>query len=333
MPKRLESRICLTLRIVKLKILASIVVPTFNRSHEVRRLLEDILRQTESNFEVLIVDDGSDSANLAQYRKLIAEFGDRFLFVEKSQNDTGRGPGASRNRGIRMARGTYVLFCDDDDRWIREDHLAFGCHALDHSDADLFWADMQTATNGEVLNPSMYGGFSFLRSNQIAGLEDTFDVDRKSMSRFLRHRIIHCDSLVVRRSILDSASLYWEPLKYAEDHDFCFRLADKAKKSLYRNLPVAELNVAPHISVARSMDSVDRLLFGVLALKHIEIVVVDEGLISAARANQSWKLVELGEVLSGAKNKGAIRRLFKDSFFLNPSIRGFALLIKAFLKR
>lgn len=312
----------------QLKIRASIVIPTFNRSCDIRMLLEDICKQTESNFEVLIVDDGSDHADVARYRKLIGELGDRFLFIEKPHGDTARGPGASRNRGIRMARGTYVLFCDDDDRWISVDHLAFGCHALEHAGADLFWADMQTSRGGEVLNASMYGSFSVLRLNQIPDLQDTFNVDRKSMGQFLRHRIIHCDSMIVRKSMLDSMPLYWEPLKYAEDHDFCFSLVDKSNKSIYRNRPVASLNVAPHVSVARSMNSADRLLFGILALTHIEVVIQDEKLISAARANRSWKLLELAEIMSASNNKSAMRRLVKESFLLRPSMRGFGLLIK-----
>ena len=308
----------------------SVVVPTFNRSNEIKYLLKDIFNQTESSLEILMVDDGSDDDHLLQYRDLAAEYGGRVVFIEKSRDDTRRGPGASRNRGIRMAQGDFIAFCDDDDRWIRSDHLEFGCHAMEEIGADLFWADMQTRKGDEVLNTSMYGDFSMLRRKPVAGLHNTFDVDLDSMGGFLRHRIIHCDSIIVRKTVIESAGHYWEYLRFAEDHDFCFRLADRAKKSLYRNVAVASLDVSPHVSVARSMDAVDRLLFGIMALNHIEVMVNDKRLISAARANRSWKLMELAEIMGASKNKGAMRRLVRESLLINPSIRGLFNWMKMF---
>jgi glycosyltransferase involved in cell wall biosynthesis len=308
----------------------SVVIPTFNRSRDIEHLLNDISNQTESSFEVLIIDDGSDDDHIHKYRELVVAYGGRFFFIEKSRGETARGPGASRNRGIRIAQGELIAFCDDDDRWIRGDHLAFGCQAMDMVGADLFWADMQTRKGDEVLNLSMYSDFSPLMQQPIHGLQDTFVVDRRSMGRFLRHRIIHCDSLIVKKRMIDSAGPYWEPLKFAEDHDFCFRLADRSTKSIYRDCSVAALNVSPHVSVARSIDAVDRLLFGIMALSHVEAVVIDKWLISAARANRSWKLLELAEIMGASKNKGAMRRLVQESYLLNPSIRGFFRWMQAF---
>lgn len=308
----------------------SVVIPTFNRSDDIVHLLNDIYNQTESSFEVLIIDDGSDDDNIFQYRRLVERFGDRICFVEKPKGETAQGPGASRNRGIRMAQGDFIAFCDDDDRWICSDHLAFGCHAMNMVGADLFWADMQTRSGEEVLNTSMYGDFSVLMQQPVPDLHDTYVVGRRSMGRFLRHRIIHCDSLIIKKNMIESVGAYWEPLKFAEDHDFCFRLIDGSIKSIYRDFPVAALNVSPHVSVARSIDAVDRLLFGIMALRHVEVMVSDEWLISAARANRSWKMLELAEIMGASKNKGAMRRLVRESFLLNPSMRGFGHWMKSF---
>jgi hypothetical protein len=91
---------------------------------------------------------------------------------------------------------------------------------------------MQTRSGEEVLNPSMYGDFSMLMQQPVPGLQDTYVVDRRSMGRFLRHRIIHCDSLIIKKKMIESVGTYWEPLRFAEDHDFCFRLTDGSMKSI-----------------------------------------------------------------------------------------------------
>lgn len=300
----------------------SVIVPTFNRSDDIGYLLGDISRQTEKNIEILIIDDGSDEDHVSRYQILIKTYGDRFRFVEKSGTQTSRGPGAARNRGIDLAQGDFIAFCDDDDRWIKRDHLESGCQSLDAVEADLFWADMKTQQGEAILNPSMYGEFPMLTRRPLPLRGAIFEVDRRSMSKFLRHRIIHCDSMVLRRTLLKTSGRYWDHLRFAEDHDFCFRLADASCKSLYRNEPVAALNVSPHPSVARSIDAVDRLLYGIMALNHAEAVVRDEGLLASARANRSWKLLELSEILISEKNKGAARRLVWESFFVKPSISG-----------
>ena len=79
-----------------------------------------------------------------------------------------------------------------------------------------------------------------------------------------------------------------------------------------------------------SMDAVDRLLFGIMALNHIEVMVNDKRLISAARANRSWKFMELAEIMGASKNKGAMRRLVRESLLINPSIRGLFNWMKTF---
>lgn len=201
-----------------------VVVPTFNRSVNIGFLLDDISRQSEKNLEVVVVDDGSDEGEIFNSRRIVRSYGERFRLIEKLSSDVSKGPGSSRNRGIRISRGDFIAFCDDDDRWLRSDHLELGCRALEKTGADLFWADMQTRKGDEVLNRSMYGEFAMLKRYPTAFAEGFFEVDRRSLSEFFKHRIVHCDSLVVRRSLLDTVGLYWDCLRFAEDHDFAFAL-------------------------------------------------------------------------------------------------------------
>jgi len=67
-----------------------------------------------------------------------------------------------------------------------------------------------------------------------------------------------------------------------------------------------------------------------MALNHAEAVLTDSDLVGTARANRSWKILELAEVLGTSKNKGAARRLVWESFFVNPSVSGLVRCLRTF---
>lgn len=94
----------------------SVVVPVWNKRATLRRTIEQALKQTYSDFELIVVDDGSTDGSLAALEGLV----DPRLRVVQQANS---GPGAARNRGIREARHAWIAFLDADDLWF-EGHLA-----------------------------------------------------------------------------------------------------------------------------------------------------------------------------------------------------------------
>jgi GT2 family glycosyltransferase len=87
----------------------SVVIPTYNRREMLRDALASIWSQTFSDYEVIVVDDGSTDGT---QESLISQNAP-FRFLTQSQ----RGPGAARNLGIREAQGEYLAFLDSDDLW------------------------------------------------------------------------------------------------------------------------------------------------------------------------------------------------------------------------
>lgn len=90
----------------------SVVIPTYNRPEMLEGAIETVLQQTYENIELVVVDDGSEE----DYAVEIVE-GYSDSRVDVVEHDENRGLSAARNTGIQFARGEYVAFLDDDDRW------------------------------------------------------------------------------------------------------------------------------------------------------------------------------------------------------------------------
>jgi hypothetical protein len=88
-------------------------VPLYNKAPYVRRCLESIRGQDYTDYEIIVVDDGSTDDGPAIARQYLREH-DTLTVQENA------GPGAARNRGIEAARGEYVAFLDADDEWVPE---------------------------------------------------------------------------------------------------------------------------------------------------------------------------------------------------------------------
>lgn len=92
--------------------LFSVIIPTYNRSGKAKRAVESVLSQTFTDFEILVMDDGSTD-DTADVIKSIAD--PRITY----QWDTNYGgPAKPRNRGIAIAKGKWICFLDADDWWV-----------------------------------------------------------------------------------------------------------------------------------------------------------------------------------------------------------------------
>ena len=89
----------------------SVVIPTFNREHYIGRALESVLNQTYTDYEIIIVDDGSTDRTEEIIRRY-QETSGNIRYIHTTEN---KGAPAARNTGIREARGTYIAFQDSDD--------------------------------------------------------------------------------------------------------------------------------------------------------------------------------------------------------------------------
>ena len=94
----------------------SVVIPLYNKEHYIETTIRSVLSQTFTDYEVLVVDDGSRDNSLALARQFESE---RVRIIPQEN----QGVSVARNTGILNARGEYICFLDADDEWL-PDYLA-----------------------------------------------------------------------------------------------------------------------------------------------------------------------------------------------------------------
>lgn len=108
----------------------SIIIPTYNRASFIAKTIQSVLNQTYTNFEVIVVDDGSTD-NTEKVVKSIKD--ERIKYYKKENAERG----AARNCGIKLAKGDYITFLDSDDIFY-DNHLANANHLLRKEDNSAF---------------------------------------------------------------------------------------------------------------------------------------------------------------------------------------------------
>ncbi|MBI4341885.1 MAG: glycosyltransferase family 2 protein [Candidatus Omnitrophica bacterium] len=184
----------------------SVILPTCNRSARLREAVASIQAQTVTDWELLIVDDGSTDETPQAARELCD--GDARIHCLRQNN---RGGAAARNAGIRAARGALIAFLDDDDAWV-PGKLAAQCRLLDQ-ERGLGWVYSHLAIH-----------------NHDTGITETRGRSVTSFRELFRGRFIGLQTMVVQHSVIERAGLLNEDpaIWGAEDLEWCLRLAKVA---------------------------------------------------------------------------------------------------------
>jgi glycosyltransferase involved in cell wall biosynthesis len=195
----------------------SVVVPVYNKAPYVRATLESVLAQTLSDFEVVVVDDGSDDGS----GDIVSAIADPRIRLVRQPN---AGVSAARNRGIRLAEGEWVAFLDGDD-WLHPLYLAtlwttLGAHPAVDVVATLF----RRARKDESWPPRPWA---------VPDVPPRVEVISDLPARWRSDGLLSASSVAVRTSVLRSLST-WFPVgeSYGEDLDLWFRLNERSAIAL-----------------------------------------------------------------------------------------------------
>ena len=109
----------------------SVIIPVYNAEGTLRRCLDSLVRQQFSDYELLIINDGSTDGSDAICR----EYANTYSCVRYFAKENG-GVSSARNLGLEQAKGEYILFVDSDD-YVSQDYFALLSHTLESNAVDL----------------------------------------------------------------------------------------------------------------------------------------------------------------------------------------------------
>lgn len=252
--------------------LISVIVPTRCRAALLAKALQAIQCQTFARFEVLVIDDGSDTATRALYPALFAELGERFRYIPVgTDGQRGQGPSASRNLGISLAQGEVLAFCDDDDLWLDTGHLTAVARLFqNHADVGLCISNQRAVFVDGSAKEQWLPPLAALAAASPA-LDDRFH--RVTVSQLCHSGGFgHLNMTCVRRSIVQTVGGFWEAVNYEEDRDFFWRCVDACQAMAYTAITVAQHHVpdpARRVNVSSAIQQQERWLVAALVSRHI----------------------------------------------------------------
>lgn len=228
----------------KVKIKISIVIPLYNKQNAIVTTLQSVLTQTYTNYEIIVVDDGSTdkSADIAEavLSEYIAFNVDCRVRVIRKGNG---GVCSARNRGIHEAKYDYIALLDGDDQWHPE-YLAEQVRLIeDFPKARMWGINFAEMSNGKLVRTLSTG----LPKGFRGYVEDYFNISGRVSDLFCS------SSVVISKMVFNKVGIFDERIKYAEDLDMWYRIIANFPVVFYNNYLVNYLHDAENRSLTKKI--------------------------------------------------------------------------------
>lgn len=184
----------------------SVVIPVYNSAKYIEETLDSVLSQTYTDFEVIVVDDGSKDKTPSIVKQYQVKYPENIRLIQKENG----GPASARNAGIKVAWGEFIAFDDSDDLWLPSKLEK----QMEH-----FNSDPQVGL--------VYSKYTSFRDDKELRTKPERGYSGWIFSKLLSKSIIQASTVMVKRECLDAVGPFDESFALADEYDMSLRIAKK----------------------------------------------------------------------------------------------------------
>ena len=207
----------------------SVIIPTYNRFKYLLNTIQSIKEQTLKPLEIIVVNDCSTQKEYYDYDW--SGNGIIIIHLPKNSREIFGIPSPQRNRGIEIAKGEYIAFCDDDDIWF-PNKLELQIKAMNESSCGMSSTDGLIG-NGQYNKFKQYAKYNaehyYRILQQIYARKESNALINgfpKIWTRdFLKiHNCVICSSVVIKKTVIDKVGLFATNIMPGEDYEYWLRI-------------------------------------------------------------------------------------------------------------
>lgn len=195
----------------------SIVMPVYNAEKFLSQTIKNILSQTFSDFELILVNDCSPDNSAA----VCDEFAEKDSRIKVVHNEVNRGPGGSRNVGLANSNGEYVMYMDSDDT-VNDDMLQILFNESGVADIITFGINLlHTNEKGSVVSKEILASSDFYADTKEKIANAFYILSTAKIFQYACNKIY-------RRDFLITCDVHYEDMRLGEDFFYNIQLFEKA---------------------------------------------------------------------------------------------------------
>jgi glycosyltransferase involved in cell wall biosynthesis len=307
----------------------SVIMPTRNRPELFQQAFGSVLAQSGAEFEIVVVNDGSDPSHAAAYGAIEAGANGHAQFLALNCRSRGHGPSYAHNTGADHAHGDYLCFLDDDDLWTDPCHLRRAAQAIDLAgNLDLYMTDQVAWSDGVARPPPIWIEDLLDHAPDLPG-PDKSGCHAATPDVLLRARgFCHLNTLIVRRAFFHELGGLDEGLRYEADRDFYLRAIDQATTIRYAPFKVARHNMpvpAKAANVSTRVSTAEKRLCQLRLLDRLILSAKRPDIRNYARKHKAYTLQKLADELAAAGSHRTAAQYAREALVMRPSARWLAM--------
>ena len=323
--------------------LFSIILATRDRAELFAAALDSVARQSFTDTEIIVVNDGSCPEELPNYEAVLnrarAKLGLRLKSFQLIRRPKGHGQSYSLNYGVEQAQGEYVCFLDDDDLWIDDGHLERAAKLLRSAaqPVDLYMTNQEAFAQGQRL-PGPVWLEALAGQLQAAGRapdsQGVFDVSVEDL--LATGGFCHLNCLTVRRELWLRLGGMDEGIRWECDREIFLRLLDNAARRVHHPATTSRHHVPdPKAgqSMTTSLNNIERRLWQVRVLDKTALLLKHPALREHGRVHKGYALKRIAEELAARRDWRSASSYAAEALGVLPTLKWALFTLSCFARR